>query len=64
MDGLVKGSVIHFHLARTVTINPGGLVTSLELGEFCVLILFPMDSFCVELIPLSLCQVENLNCIY
>lgn len=32
VDGLVKGSVIHFHLARTVTINPGGLVTSSELG--------------------------------
>eukprot|EP01018_Ginkgo_biloba_P032513 Gb_27769 [translate_table: standard] len=32
VDGLVKGSVIHVHLARTVTINSEGLVTASGLG--------------------------------
>lgn len=32
VDGLVKGSIIHIHRARTVTINAGGLVTASGRG--------------------------------
>lgn len=32
VDGLVKGSVVHIHRARTVTINAGGLVTASGRG--------------------------------
>ncbi|MCO5593740.1 hypothetical protein L7F22_047757 [Adiantum nelumboides] len=32
VDGLVKGSVVHIHRARTVTIRDGGLVTASEHG--------------------------------
>ena len=33
MSGLLKGSVIHIHRARTVIIGTKGLVTASELGN-------------------------------
>lgn len=33
MSGLVRGSVIHIHRARTVIIGSNGLITASELGN-------------------------------
>lgn len=32
VDGLVKGSILHVHRARTVVVNPTGSITASELG--------------------------------
>ncbi|KAH9321004.1 hypothetical protein KI387_015643, partial [Taxus chinensis] len=32
VDGLVKGSILHVHRARTVVVRPGGSITASELG--------------------------------
>lgn len=33
VDGIVKGSVIHIHRARTIIVNNNGLITASELGK-------------------------------
>lgn len=33
MNGLIKGSIIHIHRARTVIIDTGGVMTASELGK-------------------------------
>uniref|UniRef100_A0A803L5S1 DUF8003 domain-containing protein n=1 Tax=Chenopodium quinoa TaxID=63459 RepID=A0A803L5S1_CHEQI len=32
VDGLVKGSIIHFHRARTIVVSADGMITASELG--------------------------------
>lgn len=34
VSGVVKGSIIHIHRSKTVTIVKGGVMTASELGEF------------------------------
>ena len=33
MNGLIRGSIIHIHRARTVIIDTGGVMTASELGK-------------------------------
>lgn len=33
VNGLVKGSIVHIHRARTVTIEGDGMISASELGE-------------------------------
>lgn len=32
VNGLIKGSIVHFHRARTVIVDPDGMITASELG--------------------------------
>lgn len=32
VDGHVKGSIIHFHRARTIVVSADGMITASELG--------------------------------
>ena len=36
IDGLVKGSILHVHRARTVIVRPNGSITASELGIDCL----------------------------
>ena len=33
VNGIIKGSIIHIHRARTVTIDADGMITASELGN-------------------------------
>jgi len=33
VSGVIKGSIIHFHRARTIVVDAGGMVTTSELGN-------------------------------
>lgn len=33
MNGLIKGSIVHFHRARTVIVDTDGMITASELGN-------------------------------
>jgi hypothetical protein len=33
VNGLIRGSIIHIHRARTVIIDTGGMITASELGK-------------------------------
>lgn len=33
VNGLIRGSIIHIHRARTVIIDTGGVITASELGK-------------------------------
>ena len=36
MDGVIRGSIVHIHRARTVTIKAGGLITASGRGDILI----------------------------
>lgn len=38
MNGLIKGSIIHIHRARTVIVDTGGMISASEFGKICDLL--------------------------
>lgn len=62
MSGIVKGSIIHIHRARTIIVDTSGLITSSGLGREFFLALLSLSSlplfFFVFLFPSFLL----LNC--
>lgn len=47
VNGVVRGSIIHIHRARTVIIESGGVISSSELGKECI----PSNSVFISLSP-------------
>lgn len=47
VNGLVKGSIVHIHRARTVIIDTNGTVTASGLGICSLLIALEIDEFCL-----------------
>lgn len=38
VEGLIEGSVVHFHRARTVSVQPSGVITTSGKGMLCFLL--------------------------
>lgn len=61
MNGIVKGSIIHIHRARTIIVDTDGLITASELGRRRVFPAF-FFSFCHVLLLVFLMLVARLFC--
>lgn len=40
MSGVVKGSIVHIHRARTVIVDSVGMITASELGIYVYIYIF------------------------
>lgn len=50
MSGVMKGSIIHIHRARSITVDGDGLISASELGNSVSFVSFICSAFSIWLL--------------